>query len=155
MIDGIKSFVTGLSTAAIVLRPEAVHDFTERIVNPRPPKKEAALGMPATVEEKTQPPQNVSRARAIFDAAEEAKPFNPADFDFAMVDEEPAMEAMTSSAVQESNPATPLLPSAPQAQRVLGMTRPQLAVTLVLAIALLCILAVFAYILFSPNPALP
>jgi Nuclease-related domain len=154
MIDGIKSFVTGLATAPIVLRPEAVHEFTERIVNPRPPKKEGIVGIPAITEEKTQPPQNVSRARAIFEAAEDAKPFNPADFDFAMADEEAAMETMT-PLVQESSPATPLPESRPQAQRVLGMTRPQLALIAGLAIALLCILAVFAYILFSPTPLLP
>src|ERR1044071_3683354 len=123
MIDGIKSFVNGLSAAAIVLRPEAVHEFTERIVNPRPAKKEGIPGIPAIAEEKTQPPQNVSRARAIFEAAEDAKPFNPADFDFAMAEEGAAMETMT-PLVQESSPATPLPESRPQAQRVLGMTRP-------------------------------
>jgi len=154
MIDGIKSFVTGLSTAAIVLRPEAVHEFTERVVNPRPAKREATPGIPAIAEEKTQPPQNVSRARAIFEAAEDAKPFNPADFDFAMADEEAAMETMTPSA-QESNPVTSLPDPTPQAQRILGMTRPQLAIVAVLAIVLLCILAVFDYILFSPTPLLP
>jgi len=154
MIDGIKSFVTGLSTAAIVLRPEAVHEFTERVVNPRPAKREATPGIPAIAEEKTQPPQNVSRARAIFEAAEDAKPFNPADFDFAMADEEAAMETMTPSA-QESNPVTSLPDPTPQAQRILGMTPPQLAIVAVLAIVLLCILAVFAYILFSPTPLLP
>jgi len=154
MIDGIKSFVTGLSTAAIVLRPEAVHEFTERVVNPRPAKREATPGIPAIAEEKTQPPQNVSRARAIFEATEDAKPFNPADFDFAMADEEAAMETMTPSA-QESNPATSLPDATPQAQRILGMTPPQLAIVAVLAIVLLCILAVFAYILFSPTPLLP
>jgi len=154
MIDGIKSFVTGLSTASAVLRPEAVHEFTERIVNPRPPKKDTALGMPATAEEKTQPPQNVSRARAIFDAAEEAKPFDPADFDFAMTDEEATMEAGSPS-LEESSPAAPYARPTSQAKRVLGMTRPQLLVIAALAIALLCILAVFAYVFFGSNPILP
>jgi len=64
------------------------------------------------------------------------------------------METMT-PLVQESSPATPLPEPRPQAQKVLGMTRPQLALIAVLAIALVCILAVFAYILFSPNPLLP
>lgn len=158
MIDGIKSFVTGLSTGAHVLRAEAVHEFTERIVNPRPAKKSTGSmsgpGISATAEEKTQPPQNVSRARAIFDAAEEAKPFDPADFDFAMADEETAMEELI-PAVEESSPATPLPRSASPAKRVLGMTQPQLMIVAALAIALLCILAVFAYILFNPTPILP
>ena len=111
MIDGIKPFVSGLSATAPVLRAEAVHEFTERIVNPRPPRKDVApgmtTGMPAGAEEKTQPPQSVSRARAIFDAAEEAKPFNPADFDFAMVDDETALDELAPSA-EDANPATPL-----------------------------------------------
>ena len=154
MIDGIKSFVTGLSAATPVLRPEAVHEFTERIINPRPAKKEAAPGMPAILEEKTQPPQNVSRARAIFDASEEAKPFNPEDFDFAMVDEEAAMEAV-SPALEESASATSYPRPTSQAKRVLGMTQPQLMIIAALAIALLCILAIFAYVFFSSNPTLP
>jgi hypothetical protein len=154
MIDGIKSFVTGLSTATPVLRPEAVHEFTERIVNPRPPKKGATPGMPAILEEKTQPPQNVSRARAIFDAAEEAKPFDPADFDFAMMEEEAAVEPMSPS-LEESSPATPLPRQTSQAKRTLGMTRSQLIIIAALAIVLLCILAIFAYVFFSSNPLLP
>ena len=148
MIDGIKSFVTGLSTGTPVLRAEAVHEFTERIVNPRPPKKEAAPGRRATMEEKTQPPQNVSRARAIFDASEEVKPFNPTDFDFEMVDEEAAMESMTPS-IEESSPAQPLPPRVQQTRNILGMTQLQLVIIAALAIALLCLLAIFAYILFS------
>ena len=77
MIDGIKSFVTGLSTAGRVLSAEAVHEFTERIINPRPVRKGTAgvpppaMASPAWEEEKTQPPpgQQVSRARAIYDAS--------------------------------------------------------------------------------------
>jgi hypothetical protein len=154
MIDGIKSFVTGLSTATPVLRPEAVHEFTERIVNPRPPKKDAAPGIPAISEEKTQPPQNVSRARAIFDAAEEAKPFDPADFDFAMTEEDAAVDTISPS-LEESSPATPLPRSTSQTKKILGMTRSQLIIIAALAIALLCILAIFAYFFFSSNPILP
>jgi Nuclease-related domain len=157
MIDGIKSFVTGLASGTPVLRVEAVHEFTERIVNPRPPKKDtsvSAAGMPAILEEKTQPPQSVSRARAIFDASEEAKPFNPEDFDFDMVDEEAALEAMSPS-LEESSPATPIPRPTSQAKRVLGMTRPQLMIIAALAIALLCVLAIFAYVFFSSNPILP
>ena len=158
MIDGIKSFVTGLSTGAHVLRVEAVHEFTERIVNPRPAKKNTGSipvpGISATMEQKTQPPQNVSRARAIFDAAEEVKPFDPADFDFAMVDESTPVEELIPS-VEESSPATPLSQQTSPAKRVLGMTPPQLMIVAALVIAMLCILAVFAYILINPTLILP
>src|SRR5919109_4615348 len=65
MIDGIKSFVSGLGTGPPVLRPEAVHEFTERIVNPRPVRKDTAAAPVAAPrvaweEEKTQPRQPVS-----------------------------------------------------------------------------------------------
>jgi hypothetical protein len=157
MIDGIKSFVTGLSTANRVLSAEAVHEFTERIVNPRPGKKDSApVPRAAWEEEKTQPPpgQGASRARAIFDASEELKPFNPADFDFAMVDEEAAVEALSPSETEAASSAT-LASRAPQRRRALGMTPGQLAVVAALGLALLVILAVFAYILLTSPPLLP
>ena len=160
MIDGVKSFVASLNSEPPVLRPEAVHEFTERIVNPRPPRRETAApvsGKPAWQEEDTKPPaQQVSRARAIFNAAEEVKPFNPADFDFAMVDEDQAPEARTdtpAASIQEPSPAQPL-PRATPPKRVMGMTRLQFTIVAALALALLCILAVFAYLILSPTPIL-
>jgi len=154
MIDGIKSFTSGLATGGPVLKVEAVHEFTERIINPRSPKKDAGAPAapeprPAWEERKTHPPQEVSRARAIFSASEEAKPFDPADFDFAMVDEEAALEALTPS-TRESSPAQPLPLPRPtsQSKRFLGMTRLQLAIVATLTLALFCILAVFAYLIF-------
>jgi hypothetical protein len=159
MIDGIKSFVTGLSTAGRVLSPEAVHEFTERLVNPRPVRKGSAAAMPrpAWEEETTQPPpgQQASRARAVFDASEEAKPFDPADFDFAMVDEEVALDSLTPSEENASATESPPAPT-PQRKRVLGMTPVQLAIVAALGIVLLIVAAVFIYlVLFSPTPLLP
>jgi hypothetical protein len=162
MIDGIKSFVTGLSTASTgrVLSAEAVHEFTERIINPRPVRKEtaaqAAMPRPAWEEEKTQPPpgQQVSRARTIFDASEEAKPFNPADFDFAMIDEDSAIDGLPPSQA-DSDMDEPIPSPAPQRKRVLGLTPGQLMIVAVLGIALLIIAAVFAYLVISsflPSP---
>ena len=150
MIDGVKSFVSSLAAAQPVLTMEAVHDYTERIINPGPPRKDITASPPSAASDiKTEPPaREVSRARAIFDAAEEAKPFNPADFDFAMLDEEPALEAVTPS-VQETSPAQPIPGSRRRDKRILGMTRAQLAVVAGMAIALLCILAIFAYLIYS------
>lgn len=160
MIDGIKSFVTGLSSAGRVLSAEAVHEFTERIINPRPIRKEtaapAAIPRPAWEEEKTQPPpgQQPSRARAIFDASEEAKPFNPADFDFAMVDEDPDMDGFSSSQAESVPTESPSSP-APQRKRVLGMTSGQLTIVAVLGVVLLIIVAVFAYLILTSFLPLP
>jgi hypothetical protein len=153
MIDGVKSFVSGLATGTPALRAEAVHEFTERIINPRPAKKGTASstspGQPAILEEKTQPPQEASRARAIFSASEEVKPFNPADFDFSMVDEEESLAEVVTPAVRESDPAQPLPSPGSQSRRFFGMTLPQLGVIVALGLAFLCILAVFAYLILS------
>jgi hypothetical protein len=149
MIDGIKSFASGLGTGTPVLRAEAVHEFSERIVNPRPAKKET-VAPAASRESKTEPRQEVSRTQAIFDASEEAKPFNPSDFDFGMFDEEAAIGSSTPSA-QESSPAQPFPKAKPRNKRILGMTRPQLALVAALALGLLCIFVVFAYLFFSTT----
>ena len=161
MIDGVKSFVANLQSSPPVLKLDAVHEFTERIVNPRSARKEAPAPVQARAaweDQDTQPPgQSVSRARAIFNAAEEVKPFNPADFDFAMADEE-AAEALTDtspSSLQESSPAQPLAATPAQRRRVLGMSGLQLTVVAGLALALVCILVVFALLLLNPTFLLP
>lgn len=153
MIDGIKSFVSGLSTGTPVLSAEAVHELTERVVNPRLPRKDPADIPRAAREEEITSPPGTSRARVIFDASEEAKPFNPADFDFEMVDEEAALEALTPAA-HEAPPAEAQEPVAPR-RRVLGMTRLQLIIVAALGLALLCVLAVFAYLILNPTLLLP
>jgi hypothetical protein len=161
MIDGIKSFVTGLSSAGRVLSAEAVHEYTERIINPRPARKETAgmgaMPRPAWEEENTQPPpgQGVSRARAIFDASEEAKPFDPADFDFAMLEEESAMDAF-SPAPGNAAPGETVAPARSQRKRVLGMTPIQLGIVAALGLVLIVVAAVFVYLVISgPIPLLP
>ena len=155
MIDGIKSFVSGLATGKAVLSAEQVFDYTERILNPRPLRRESAAATSASItaprneweQESYSQGQEVSRARAIFNASEEAKPFNPADFE--MLDEQPSMEVATAGS-QESSPARPLQGSI-SSNRVLGMTRLQLAIIAALALALLCILAGFGYIIFTTS----
>jgi hypothetical protein len=153
LIDGVRSFVSGLSTSAPILSTEAIHEFTERIINPRPRRKATAppaeIPRPAS-EEEYAPPPTTSRAQAIFDASEEAKPFNPADFNFEMVDDEPAAEAPV-PAVQETD--TPK--RAVQRRRVLGMTPVQLVIVGALLLAFLCVLGVFAYLILNPSLLLP
>jgi len=90
MIDGIKSFVSGLTTGAPVINALMVNEAVDRILEPRPPRQEpvSAPVKPAGPEPEQGPaPESVSRARAIFSAAEDPKPFNPSESDFAMVDE--------------------------------------------------------------------
>jgi hypothetical protein len=150
MIDGIKSYVSGLTTGRPVISTETIYELTERIINPRPPKKETPVpAAPVSRSSETAPPPpqpEVSRARAIFDAAQEAKPFNPADFDFAM-DEESSMDGMpVVPNINETSPAQPLpQQSKPRNKKILGMTPIQLAIIIALALAFVCIMAGFAY----------
>jgi len=154
MIDGIKPFVSGLATGRPVLSPEAVHEFTERILNPRLAKREPVTAQAPQSRDAWQQDepaqQEVSRARAIFNASENLKPFDPADFDFAMTDDESPVETMPDS-LQESGSAVPVQQPKPKRRRVLGMTPLQLAVIALLALALVCILGSFVYIIFIAS----
>ena len=88
--DGVKQF--GLPAAGRpVLKTELVYDLADRIISPRP-KAATPTGSqtpePAApsygVEESESPEaEEPSRARAIFHAADEAKPFDPNDLSFA------------------------------------------------------------------------
>ena len=151
MVDGIKSFVSGLASGAPALRADSVLDLVERVTNPRPPKEKTAPP-PAPVatpraawepEEQLAPSareENVSRSRAIFSAAEEEKPFNAAAFDFAMVDESLEIPARST---RESNPAVPINSAKPRGRRVFGMTPAQFAVIAALFLCFVCILVIF------------
>jgi hypothetical protein len=146
MIDGVRTFVSSLATAQPVLSAEQVYEFTERLLNPHPPRRISAprASEPATFDQPS--PQEVSRARAIFNASQEAKPIDPADFEFAM-EEEPGLES-EAAGVLETSPAQPLPSSRPRRRRILGMTPVQLAIVIGLALALLCLVAGFAYYYF-------
>jgi hypothetical protein len=147
MIDGIKSFVSSLASGRHVLSNEDVFEFTERIINPHRPKKHTAVSPEL---EQEPPQQEVSRARAIFDASEQAKPFDPGDFDFSMVDEEPSFEITPGApGPLEPSPATPLQRAKPRSKKILGMTLGQIVVIAGLALALLCITASLAYLVLS------
>jgi hypothetical protein len=148
MIDGVKSFVANMTTAQPILRAEGVYEFTERLINPRPLQKTAApaAAAAALVEPAVQIDPVAARAQAIFKASEQVKPYDPADFDFALVDDDLAIEVSPATAKPavpgpvEAEPA-----SKPRRRRMLGMEIWQLAVLGVLALTLLCITACFAY----------
>ncbi|MEP7133449.1 MAG: nuclease-related domain-containing protein [Chloroflexota bacterium] len=161
MIDGIKSFVNGLATGKPVLRADLMLDYTERILHPRvksapvaPPDLEpeaesetpAAWGQNWREEPVMQQQPEPSRARAIFDASAEAQPFDPNGYDFALAEDDTAMQAMP-RLKGEPSPAQPIRQAKPKQQKILGMTPVQLAIIAVLGVALLCVLAVLAYVL--------
>jgi hypothetical protein len=149
MIDGIKSYVSGLTAGRPIISTETIYELTERIINPRPPKKDTPAAPVMSAGQPYEAPQEAdSRAQTIFNASQEAKPFEVSDFDFAM-DEEPAFEIASpapSASVQESSPAQPLSTKPkPRSKRIMGMTPVQLAIVAALGLLLLCIIAGFAY----------
>ncbi len=148
MIDGVKSFVANLLVAQPVLRTENVYEFTERLINPAPPRP-APVAAAASAQPQPAPVQLdpvAARAQAIFKASENVKPFDPADFDFALMDEGIPLE-VAPAVTQPSVPATvePAPAPKPRRRRFLGMSIWQWLVLGVLALALLCIAAGFAY----------
>jgi hypothetical protein len=103
MSDAVKQFAATLLQARPVLQATTVTDVVDHIINPRPkpaplqPEGQAAAAAvqagvaapssaPAgegTAASREQPAEAPERARAIFQAADEAKPFDPADLSFA------------------------------------------------------------------------
>jgi len=156
LIDGIKSFVNGLATGRPAMSTESVFEMTERILNPRPPRRETpeesaptAPPKPRSSWDEPPPQQETSRARAIFDASEQAKPFNPNDFDFVMNDEEALPEIPPISSLEAAEPVAKV--SKPKARRIMGMEIWQVAV---IGALLLCLIGIVAggaayYFLFS------
>lgn len=155
MIDGIKSFVSTLVTGRPVLSTENVYEFTERIINPRPPRKETAAVVdvaPQQEESEPRPSWEWQEESPQQDASEEARPFNTTDFDFAMDEAESSSEAPAAPNIRDSSPAQPIA-AAPKVtgRRVLGMTPPQLAVIIGLALVLACILVGFGYLIYTNS----
>jgi hypothetical protein len=147
MSDAIKQFALSLTQGRAVLRPDAITLFSERLIEPRPPKPE----------EETPPSsdQAVSRARAIFNAAEEITP--PAaeenDLSFAFQEEQPTSEAPPF--LRESSPARPLPAAAkPRPRRFMGMTPAQLAFLAAMLLIEVCVVVGFAIYLFLNQASL-
>lgn len=96
--DGVKQFAGSLLQTRPVLKSEQVPDLVDHIVNPRPKRATAAeaaaellkptestppAGEDAAGAAGGQQAEAPERARTIFRAGEELKPFDPADLSFA------------------------------------------------------------------------
>jgi hypothetical protein len=163
MIDGIKAFVNGLVNGSPALTSIQVNDFTDRILNPRPkqdmtapppvsqpePEPRAAWEEMYGWNEEQQQQAEPSQARGIFDTSEEAQPFNPSGFDFATAEQEAHAQEDIPPVPRETSEERPERPSKPGQQLILGMTPIQIAVLAGLALALFCILAIFAYVVLT------
>ena len=138
LLDALERWAASLESGAPVFTAESAHELADRIVNPRPPKKEE---QPAPqLEEESE----LSRAGTTA-AAEEAKPLDPNDLEFAF-EEGQGLEVHPD--LIESNPAVPLPAQAESKKRILNMTRPQLALLGGMILIEICVLIGFALVYF-------
>ncbi|MGE5249224.1 MAG: NERD domain-containing protein [Bacteroidota bacterium] len=148
MSDAIRQFAGGMLQGRPVLRPEQVYDLADRIVTPRKVEPEPEPMPPFSTEPASAPgPETApARARAIFDAAETAAPFDPSDLSFAFEDEvEPDFPP---GRAPEANPGIPV-PEDWTRTRLLNMSLGQLGCLGAMVVLELIILVVGAYYIFT------
>lgn len=149
--DVVTQFGVSLQQRPSVLSAELVHDIVDRLINSRP---KGALAEPVeqAVPVDTRPPEApvsetpspASRARAIFRAAEEAKPFDPSDVSFAL-DEE--TRAGVPANLRETSTTRPV----PKRRRPRALRAGQWIVLGAMLLVELCILGGFGYLIFTAG----
>lgn len=152
--DAVRQFAASLLQARPVLKPELVFDIAERVVTPRP--KVVQTPEPTEVETpeylppslrgtlEEEEPQPQARARAIFHAAEEAKPFDPADLNFEFDESAETDQGAVPKDLQEPSPSQQL-----QAVRRGPFSSSQWAVLGGMLLVECCVIAGFVYLILS------
>ena len=147
MSDAIKQFGNSILQARPIWRNEYVYELADRLVDPRP-ISEAKPEAPAPAADG----RPVSRAKAIFDAAENAQPFNANELGFAFEDGEvPPSSQPVPPTVRETNPSRQLPKSKPDANKgkILGLNNRQLILLIGMFIVECCVVigaGVFIYL---------
>src|SRR5258706_1393869 len=138
MSDAVKQFGTSLLQARPVWRSDIAYSVADLIIDPRPP--EAAVPIQ---QQPVEQPSGASRAQAIFNASEQAQPFDTNDLGFAFEEEgqdasQPAGEQPRASQAGR-----------PQQRKILGMTTTQVTILAVMLLCQICILIGAGLILFK------
>jgi len=141
MSDAIKQFGSALLQARPVWRSDVVYTLADRIVDPHPPEEVPAMAAPVAPEQNSA----ASRAQAIFNASEQAKPFDANDLGFAFDEEDANAPDSVSASTGEPGAAPP-----PQKGRILGMSTSQVTILGVLLFFEVCIVIGFG-VLFLMN----
>jgi hypothetical protein len=153
--DAVRQFGASLLQSRPVLRPELVIEIADRVITPRPkvpPAEKAPVVTPEYIPPSLRDPQDQeeeapSRARAIFHAADEAKPFDPADLDFAFDESGEAAEGQVPEDLKEPSPSQQLKPATRS-----GAFSPRQWILLGgMFIVECCVLASFAFLIFSST----
>lgn len=149
MSDAIKQFAGALIQARPIWRSESVYDLADRIIEPRQPEvPKPAVSAPAPA-----PNKPVSRAKAIFDAADTAKSFDPNEFDFAFEEGHPPFAPQASpQSLRETNPSV-RLPSKQARTRgkILGLSNKQAILLAGMFIVECCVIVAAFGIVFYLN----
>ncbi len=147
MSDAVKQFAASLLQARPLIRSDLVYDMADRIVTPRPKSAGPALDVAAPGLPGTPGPaaQSQSRAQTIFQASQEAQPFNPSDLSFAFDENAAPSNASVPQNLREPNPSVALPQSA---KRSGGLSMMQIIVLGVMGVVECCVLAGFGYLLF-------
>lgn len=126
MSDAVKQFAASLLQARPVWRSDFVYSLADRIVEGRPAQEAAPIAPPL------QQATGASRAQAIFNASEQAKPFDTNDLGFAF-DDEPQTGQTAGAAAQAASGG------ARKSNRILGMTTAQVAILGLMLICQVCL----------------
>lgn len=148
LLDALERWAAALETAAPVFTLETAYELADRIVNPRPAKKAAPPEAAVKAPETPQAGIGAARASAIYRAGEEARPFDPAELQFAFEEGE---GLDVSEELPEPDPAMNPPSKASAQRRFLGMTAPQLVFLGGMILFEVCLLAGLALsILLNP-----
>jgi hypothetical protein len=137
LVDALERWAASLEGAAPVFTIETAYELADRIINPRPPKKDEPVDAIKAA--------GPAPARTMFDAADEARPFDPAELEFAF-EEGDGLEVPEERV--ESSPAIPISSKAGAKKRILGMTPQQLALLGGMVLFEVCLLIGLALSIF-------
>ena len=148
MSDAVRQFGISLLQARPILNPQMVLNVADRIITPGSkatplePEPEDAYSLPPAA----QPTQTQSRARVIFHAAEESKPFDPTDLSFAY-DETAENEGAVPQNLRETSPSQRL----PSPVRRPSLSGRQVMLLGAMLLVECCVMGVFAYLILSSR----
>ena len=154
MSDAIERWAASLSKSAPVLTVETAYELSDRVINPRIPKKDEEIDTsPAQPEEDDSyyylpgEKEGQEKIGAYYTESEENQPSDTSGLEFAYEeDESPAVAA--DFAPTWDTPETPE-PVSGKKKRYLGMTIPQLSILGGIFLVWICVMVVFVNIIIQ------
>lgn len=139
--DAIKQFASSLLQARPVWRTDFIHELADRLVDPRPPAELEPVAVPEAGQ------QPASRAKAIFNASEQANPFDTNDLGFAFEEGDAQSVSQNSSDPNQARPLPQPKP-APSKGKFLGLGNTQVVLLAGMFLVECCVILGFGIILY-------